>query len=124
MVHLAFLAGTASLYGWTLCVISTYRAPHSAASTLLFIDLSLWNLGVLKKVASIEVRRGRGHMRGMAVALGIMLIVAAAMTFLAVGPGMLPFQGSAGGQTVPGMDNLYSMDTMKCALSMNCNLTG
>lgn len=60
----------------------------------------------------------------MAVALGIMMVVAMAVILLAGTPGGGLFGLGSEGQSVPGVGNLYSMDTMKCALSMSCSLTG
>ena len=71
-----------------------------------------------------ETKGGRGHFRGMAVALGIMMLVAMAVILLGASPEGGFFGMGSAGQSIPGVGNPFSMDTMKCAMSMSCGLTG
>lgn len=65
-------------------------------------------------------------MRGMAIALGILVMLGIASILLAAPPGLQMFglPGDAGGELVPGMGNAFSLDKIKCTLNVNCNMFG
>jgi hypothetical protein len=62
----------------------------------------------------------------MAVALGILAMVALCSILFAAAPGMQFFggQSAATGGQGPSLGNVFSLDSMKCAFDVNCSLMG
>lgn len=80
----------------------------------------------MTKMATIEVTGARRYTRGLAVVLGIMVILAFAMIILAAAPGkeMLNAYGANDSDPISGLTNVYNRDTMQCAFEiMSCDLT-
>ena len=76
-------------------------------------------------MASIELTHRRNYGRGIAVVLGIMVMLSFMMLVISGAPGkeMLSAFGANDSDPVSGLANVYSANNMRCAFdSMSCNI--